>query len=49
MTPGTIVKCGPKSKHPGRWAKVIYMHKCGTKVRLHVYPEGHPKPETQKP
>jgi len=43
--PGTIVRCGPRSKTPGRWAKVLACSTDGKRVWLAVWPEGSPKPK----
>jgi hypothetical protein len=47
MTPGTIRKCGPNSRHPGQWAKVLVVSPDGKRVFVAVYPPGHPKPAAE--
>jgi hypothetical protein len=48
MTYGTIVKCGPKSKTPGRWGKVLCLSPDGKRAWIAVFPEGHVKPNEPK-
>jgi len=48
MTYGQVVRCGPNSKTPGRWAKILCVSPDGKRVFLAVFPEGHDKPQQPK-
>lgn len=44
MTPGDIRKCGPNSKHPGQWCRILWVSPDGKRAYFALFPPGHPRP-----